>query len=162
MTQGKAAGGGLRFVPLTVRAASDFVREHHRHNPVVVGARSAIGLELDGLLVGVGLIGNPKARALAADRFCAEAVRVCTSPAAPKGSSGKINARLKRIWQLHGGVRWVTYNRADESGASMRGAGLRPVAKVRGRQWSCASRPRAENDVCDKTRWEAELSAIPA
>lgn len=162
MTQGKAAGGGLRFVPISIADAKAFVRQHHRHNPACTGARTAIALECDGALVGVGLLGNPKARKLAEDRFCAEAVRVCTSTDAPKGSSGKINARLKRIWQLHGGIRWVSYNRADESGASMRGAGLEPVAKVKGRQWSCASRPRAANDVADKVRWEAALSRIPA
>ena len=154
---------GLVFVPISIRAAKAFVREHHRHNPAVAGAKTAIGLAFNGELVGVGMLGRPKARVLAEDPLCAEAVRVCVSAAAPKGSSGKINARLKRIWQLHGGVRYISYNRSDESGASMRGAGLKPVAEVKGRQWDCPSRPRAHNDdVVDKVRWEAELSAVPA
>ena len=162
MTQPGTIGEGLVFAPISIRDAKAFVREHHRHNPTVTGARTAIALELNGQLVGVGLLGNPKARGLASDRFCAEAVRVCTSSSAPKGAAGKINARLKRIWQLHGGVRWVTYNREDESGASMRGAGLSPVANVRGRQWGCESRPRAANEVVNKTRWETLLDRIPA
>lgn len=152
----------LRIVPISIRAAKAFVRDHHRHNPAVAGARTAIGLELDGVLVGVGLLGNPKARGLAEDRLCAEAVRVCVAAGAPKGSCSKISARLKRIWQLHGGVRFVSYNRTDESGASMRGAGMEPVAEVKGRQWSCPSRPRAENDASDKVRWEQSLGLVPA
>ena len=56
----------------------------------------------------------------------------------------------------------VTRWRADESGASMRGAGLTPMAKVPGRQWSCKSRARAlAPDVVDKTRWEQSLERIP-
>ncbi|WP_369596454.1 XF1762 family protein [Novosphingobium aromaticivorans] len=150
-------------MPISIRSAKAFVREHHRHNPSVAGARTAIGLELDGRLVGVGLLGNPKARELAADRTCAEAVRVCVSHEAPKGASSKINSRLKRIWQLHGGRRFITYNRADESGASMRGAGLTPTSVVKGRQWNCQSRPRTVvQDVVDKVRWEQALSEVPA
>lgn len=151
----------LAFTPISIRAAKRFVREHHRHNPTVTGARTAIGLEFDGDLIGVGLLGNPKSRELAEDKLCAEAVRVCVKVGAPKGSCSKISARLKRIWQLHGGVRFISYNRADESGASMRGAGMKPVATVKGRQWGCRSRPRAANDVADKTRWEQTLSPVP-
>lgn len=152
----------LSIVPISIRDAKRFVRQHHRHNPAVVGARIAIGLEFDGKLVGVGMLGNPKSRILAEDRLCAEAVRVCTSAEAPKGAESKLNARLKRIWQLCGGVRYVTYNREDESGASMRGAGLRAVAKVKGRQWDCPSRPRLAIEPVDKCRWEAQLDRVPA
>jgi hypothetical protein len=153
----------LTIVPISIRDAKAFVRAHHRHAPVVVGARLAIGLEHDGVLVGVGMLGRPVARGLDADRLCGEAVRVCVITDAPKGASSKIIARLKRIWQLMGGARFVSYNREDESGASMRGAGLTPTASVLGRQWSCTSRPRAfAPEVIDKTRWEQSLERIPA
>lgn len=152
----------LAFAPISIRADKAFVREHHRHNKALTGAKLAIALELDGRVIGVGLLGNPKARKLAEDRFCAEAVRVCVLPGAPKGACSKIVARLKRLWQLQGGIRFVTYNRADESGASMRGAAMMPIAAVKGRQWSTRSRPRSANEVIDKVRWEQQLAPIPA
>lgn len=151
----------LSFAPISIRSAKAFVREHHRHNKSVTAARLAIALELDGRVVGVGLLGNPKARELAKDRFCAEAIRVCVLPHAPKGASSKIIARLKRLWQLQGGVRFVTYTRASESGASLRGAGLSPIATVRGRQWDTPSRPRGDNEVVNKVRWELQCSPVP-
>lgn len=153
---------GLAIVPISIRQAKAFVRAHHRHNPGIAGAKLAIGLELDGILVGVGMLGRPISRELAKDRLCGEALRVCVLASAPKGSASKINARLKRLWQLQGGVRFITYNRDDESGASLRGSGLRRVASVKGRQWACASRPRAPSDAVDRGRWEQTLEAVPA
>lgn len=155
----------LRIVPMSIRVAKLFVREHHRHAPSVTGAKVAIGLECDGVLVGVGLLGVPKARMLAADRFCAEAVRVCVSPAAPKGSVSKINSRLKRIWQLCGGVTFKTYTLADESGASLRGAGAVVDRHVPAASWSRADRLRSVRPVesIAKQRWDfGELERIPA
>jgi hypothetical protein len=50
----------------------------------------------------------------------------------------------------------VTYTLASEPGSSLRGAGFRCVAEVRGRPWSCKSRPRDDNHPTkDKLRWEA-------
>lgn len=150
------------FVPISIRDAKAFVRAHHRHNPAVTGAKLAIGLEYEGKLIGVGMLGRPKARELAKDKRRAEAVRVCVARGAPKGSCSKINARLKRIWQLMGGVHFVTYNRADESGASLRGAGLKPTKLVKGRQWDTPSRPRQLVECVDKIRWDEKLEPVPA
>jgi hypothetical protein len=49
----------------------------------------------------------------------------------------------------------VTYTLATEPGASLRAAGLRIVGEVRGRSWSCPSRPRVDTAPAqDKLRWE--------
>jgi hypothetical protein len=57
--------GRLVQVPLSIKAADLFVRHHHRHSQPVRGkARWAIGVERDGFLVGVAIVGNPKARHL--------------------------------------------------------------------------------------------------
>lgn len=124
----------------------------------------AIGLECDGVLIGVGLLGRPKARGLAADRFTAEATRVCVADGAPKGAVSKINSRLKRLWQLQGGIWFKTYTLASESGASLRGAGAQIDREVKRRKWSCASRPRADRPIEgeDKLRWDfGELTEVP-
>lgn len=52
--------------------------------------------------------------------------------------------------------RVITYTLATEGGASLRAAGFRVVADVRGRSWSCPSRPRVDkHPLQNKLRWEA-------
>jgi hypothetical protein len=155
----------MKVVPCSIREAKGFVREHHRHAPACTGAVLAIGLEHAGELVGVGLLGRPKARVLAADRFTAEAVRVCVRQGAPKGSVSKLNSRLKRIWQLQGGVWFKTYTLAHESGASLRGAGAQVDREIKRRSWSCDARPRQARAIeeHDKLRWDfGLLPEVPA
>lgn len=155
----------MRIVPISIRQAKLFVREHHRHAPAVTGAKLAIGLETDGRLIGVAMLGMPKARGLAADRFTAEATRVCVLPDAPKGAVSKLNSRLKRLWQLQGGIWFKSYTLAAESGASLRGSGAVQDRKVKGRRWNCPSRPRndASATTVDKVRWDfGQLAEIPA
>lgn len=146
----------MRIVPMSIKGAKRFVREHHRHAPAVTGAVLAIGLESDGVLIGVGMLGRPKARGLAADRFTAEATRVCVVDGAPKGSVSKLNSRLKRIWQLQGGIWFKTYTLRSESGASLRGAGARVDREIKRRSWNTPSRPRGAREIEgeDKLRWD--------
>ena len=153
----------MRFVPISIRQAKLFVRQHHRHAPVVTGAKLAVGLGHDGQLIGVGMLGLPKARGLAADRFTAEATRVCVMEGAPKGAVSKLNSRLKRLWQLQGGVYFKSYTLTSESGDSLRGAGACVDAHVKGRQWNCQSRPREARPVLDRLRWDfGKLPEVPA
>jgi len=50
----------------------------------------------------------------------------------------------------------ITYTLASEPGTSLRAAGWSVVGEVRGRSWSCASRPRVDkHPLQDKLRWEA-------
>jgi hypothetical protein len=55
----------LSVVALTLAEARAFVAEHHSHNPVPpVGHVFSLGIELDGVLVGVAIGGIPVARGL--------------------------------------------------------------------------------------------------
>lgn len=155
----------MKIVPCTIRQAKRFVRAHHRHAPACTGAVLAIGLEHDGELIGVGMLGRPKSRALDADRFTAEATRVCVREGAPKGSVSKLNSRLKRLWQLQGGIWFKSYTLASESGDSLRTVGAQVDREIRRRRWTCASRPRDARAVesQDKLRWElGPLGEVPA
>jgi hypothetical protein len=155
-----------KIVPLTLREANDFVELHHRHSSRTSndGGKFAIGLEVDGRLIGVAIVGRPISRELQQAMNgdgTAELLRCCTGPDAFKGAESKLYARCKRIWQLMGGTRLVTYTLARESGASLRGAGMRPMAEVRGRQWNGSK--RAGRVVADepKIRWEDDLKELP-
>jgi hypothetical protein len=112
--------------------------------------------------VGVAIVGRPIARLLQVEG-AAELLRLCTSPAAPKGSGSKLYSRCRRIWQLMGGTKLHTYTLQKESGASMRGAGLiAPAADIPGEQWDRPSRAREHKaiHVEPKVRWTEELAEI--
>lgn len=154
----------MRIVPLTLREANDFVERWHRHSARTSndGGKFAIGLDAGGQLVGVAIVGRPIARLLQVPG-AAEVLRLCTSPAAPKGASSKLYARCRRIWQLMGGTTLHTYTLTRESGASLRGAGIHePAAEVEPQQWDRPSRGRAERAIYDepKRRWTEHLDEV--
>jgi hypothetical protein len=154
----------MKVVPLMLREANDFVERWHRHSARTSndGGKFAIGIELDGQLVGVGIVGRPVARLLQRERTTAELLRCCTSPAAPKGTPSKIWARCKRIWQQMGGTRLVTYTLTRESGDTGRAVGATPV-KAHSGQWDTPSRRRRVRAIADepKLRWDDTMPEFP-
>jgi len=158
----------MKIVPLLLRRANDFVERYHRHSARTSndGGKYAIGLEHDGELVGVAIVGRPISRMLQLEgEHPAELLRLCTSPTCPKGGGSKLYSRAKRIWQLMGGSHFHTYTLITESGAVLRGAGLRePVATTRAQQWDRPSRHRRATAIAEKPkrRWTEKLSEIPA
>ncbi len=54
----------MKIVPINLKQAQDFVNEHHRHNVSPQGHKFSIGLENDGVIVGVAIAGRPVARKL--------------------------------------------------------------------------------------------------
>lgn len=50
------------IVPVHLDEANLFVRRHHRHHGPVVGHKFSLGIELDGLIRGVAIVGRPVAR----------------------------------------------------------------------------------------------------
>jgi hypothetical protein len=112
----------LEIVPVTFRQACAFVTELHRHNRAPRGHKFSIGLESDGVLVGVVMVGRPVARALD-DRRTAEVNRTCTDGTA--NANSMLYGAAWRAAKAMGYVRVYTYTQADESGASLRAAGWR-------------------------------------
>lgn len=155
----------MRIVPLVLREANNFVEQWHRHSSRTSndGGKYAIGLEHEGELVGVAIVGRPVARLLQIEG-AAELLRLCVSPTAPKGANSKLYSRAKRIWQLMGGTKFHTYTLTTEGRESMRGAGLKePEAEVPPQQWDRKARPRDLKAIYDKpkVRWTETLEPIP-
>lgn len=143
----------MQAVPITLRAANEFIRRHHRHNAPVVGCRFAVGAQVDGKLVGVAVAGRPVARRLDDGRTL-EILRVCTD--GTKNVCSFLYGRVARIGRLMGYSTVFTYSMADESGASLRAVGARITGRVEPQEWSVPSRPRKKQDVYQKAklRWE--------
>ena len=147
------------LVPLTRDEANAFVDKYHRHSAPVAVHRGAIGCEVGGQLVGVAVLGSPKSRVLQKrDRFLIEVVRLCVAPDAPRNTASWLYARARRAAQGLGFRTVTTVTLDKETGASLRGAGFAPVAKMRARKgWDCPSRPREvlRTDGLAKIRWSA-------
>lgn len=143
-----------QIVPLPLAEANAFIARHHRHHSVVVGAKFCLGVADHAMRIrGVAVVGRPVARGLD-DGLTLEVTRVATDGA--KDACSSLYGAARRAAFALGYLRLVTYTLKSESGASLRGAGWRVVGEVRGRSWSCASRPRVDkHPTQDKLRWEA-------
>lgn len=111
----------MTVVPITLRAAQDFVTQHHRHNKAPRGHKFSVGLEQDGELVGVAVAGRPVARHFDDGRTL-EVNRTCTL-----GTPNANSMLYRAVWRAAkamGYTRLVTYTQADESGASLRASGF--------------------------------------
>lgn len=125
------------IVPVTFRQACAFVGEHHRHHKAPRGHKFSIGLERDGELVGVAMVGRPVARAYD-DGRTAEVNRTCVVDA-PNGNSMLYGAAW-RAAKAMGYRRIITYTQEGETGASLRAAGWVRVADRRARgSWAESS-----------------------
>ena len=148
----------MTIIPITLKEAIEFVLNFHRHNRPTVGGKWAIGLEHDGVLVGVAIVGRPIARNLD-DQFTAEVTRTCTNENAPKGSVSKLYAACWRAWKAMGGRKMITYTIKSESGASLRGAGWKVIAELPPQNgWNRKSRRREWQPIYGqmKLRWEID------
>lgn len=151
----------MKLCPVTLEEANDFVANFHRHNRPTTGGRFAIGIEQDGELVGVAIVGRPIARQIE-HHYTAEVLRTCTSTSAEKGAVSKLYAACWRAWRAMGGTRLVTYTLKTESGASLRGAGWKLIGEVKPLTASNGwlSRDRQWQPVMgqQKLRWEMEIA----
>jgi hypothetical protein len=143
----------IALAPITVRQANAFVERWHRHSRPVRGGIVALAAVLDARVVGVAVLGRPVARRLH-DGRTVEVTRVATD--GTRNACSFLYGAARRVAAVLGYERVVTYTRAHESGASLRGAGFQQVAYVRGRSWSCPSRPRVDYEPWQgKFRWES-------
>jgi len=147
----------LRIVPIKQTDARAWVASVHRHLAPPVGDIYRMGVERDGVLVGVAVVGRPVARRLD-DGVTVEVVRVAVLPDQPHVCSMLYGAAW-RAAQALGYRRIVTYTREDEPGTSLRAAGWICDGAAGGGEWDCPSRPRLPvREVIGKVRWRKEDS----
>lgn len=144
----------MRIVPLTLRQANAFVREHHRHNDPVGGCKYAIGCMENSVLIGVAIAGRPIARHMD-DGLTIEIMRLCTN-GHPNACSKLYGAALRIACEM-GYRKAITYTRIDEPGVSLRASGWTMEAVVKARTWNRSGRPRKDFPMCDKRRWAKYL-----
>lgn len=141
----------MKLRPITLKDARAFVSSHHRHHIMPQGGLFAVAVEHDGLVCGVAIIGRPVSRGMA-DGYTAEVTRLCT--VGKKNAASMLYGAAWRAARALGYERLVTYTLKSESGTSLRASGYRVLHEVKGRSWSCPSRPRTDkHPITDKTCW---------
>src|SRR5690606_17415281 len=138
---------------MTISDAREFIAQHHRHHAPPVSALFAVGVADGETIRGVAVVGRPVARGNQ-DGWTAEVTRVATDGA--RNACSVLYGACWRAARALGYRRLITYTLESEGGASLRAAGWKVVGEVRGRSWSCKSRPRVDrHPLQNKIRWEA-------
>lgn len=141
----------IKAVPLSLKDASAFVDELHRHHTHAVVDKYRVGAEVDGKLVGVVQVGRPVSRHLD-DGKTLEVIRLCSD--GTKDVCSFLYSRAARIAQEMGYEKIITYILQSESGTSLKASGwYLEKENAGGGSWSSPSRPR---DLV-----EAQISLFP-
>lgn len=111
----------MNIRPITFREACAFVAVLHRHNKPPRGHKFSVGLEDDGKLVGVAMVGRPVARAFD-DGLTCEVNRTCTD--GTRNANSMLYGACRKAAFGMGYRRIITYTQADECGASLRASGF--------------------------------------
>lgn len=128
-------------VPLTLALARRYVAEHHRHNEPPIGHRFSIGLERDGVLVGVVIAGHAQARH-ADDRFTIELLRLTTE--GDRNACSRLYGAACRAAFAMGYRKVITYTLVDEPGTSLIASGFVVDRMTDGHAgWKHTAGPRA-------------------
>jgi len=145
----------MRIAPITVKAATAWVRETHRHLPRVQGGLFAVAL-FDDQLRGVAIAGNPARVWQGTGRIVI--TRVSTD-GAENGCSMLYGAMCRAAKALGYREAW-TYTLPDEPGTSLRAAGFQDMGLTRAEEWDRPSRSRAAAIRPEaKRRWLRRLAA---
>jgi hypothetical protein len=131
----------MSVTPLGLGEANAFVARLHRHHKPVVGHKFSLGAEKDGAIVGVAIVGRPVSRGRD-DGATLEVTRLCTD--GTRNACSFLYGAAARACFALGYKRIGTYILASEPGTSLTAANWRLIGEVRGRSWSCDSRPRVD------------------
>jgi len=146
----------MKLVHVELKEANAFVDKLHRHCKPITGHRFSIGVEKDGVLVGVAIVGRPVARKTC-QRTIVEVSRLCTD--GTKNACSFLYGAAARAAKALGYVKIQTFILEEEPGTSLRAAGWSYLSDTPGKGWSVNSRPRP-NDPSPrgmKQRWGKTL-----
>lgn len=155
----------IEIVPITLRDARAYVAKHHRHNEPPRGHKFSIGLERDGVLIGVVIASRPVARGLDDGRTL-ELIRLTTE--GDRNACSRLYSAACRAAAAMGYRRVVTYTLEEEVGSSLRASMFEPINVTPGGPWSHTAGPRsadmprlfdeAKMPTGPKRRWERLLT----
>lgn len=144
----------LYLQPITKKEVWRYIKNLHRHHKPPTGGLFWIACNDGEKIVGVAVVGRPKAKALQ-DGYTCEVTRLCTD-GTPNACSFLYNACVRAATAL-GYKRVITYILKGESGASLHAAGWKFRYLTAGGSWNRPSRPRVDVSPTDqKQLWSPE------
>lgn len=148
----------LKIVPLSFRAAKEYVQRYHRHNAAPQGHKFSIGLIVpnEDRYIGVAIASVPKARHLN-DGLTLEINRVCCDPAFSNACS-KLYGAVVKAGKAMGYTQFITYTLPAEGGSSIKAVGFRLAGTVPERKDGWCRTIRRRRSPCrapagPKLRW---------
>jgi hypothetical protein len=152
----------MKLVPLELADARRFIAEHHRHNGAPTGWRFGVGLEDDGVLIGVAVAARPNGHWGPGARPTVEILRCCTD--GTRNACTMLYGAVCRAAKALGYQDAITYTLQSEPGASLRAAGFHVEAELPARGYG-GGRPRYESNLLGeavrpeepKLRWRRHL-----
>lgn len=140
----------LEIRPITLREASKFINENHRHHKATVGHKFSLGVYDGNKLCGVAVCGRPVSRHYDNGRIC-EINRLCTD-GTPNACSMLYGACC-RVAREMGYDKIITYILKSENGASLKASNFVCEGEAGGTHWT-GKRDKGQ-DIPDekKTRW---------
>jgi hypothetical protein len=155
----------LAVIPMTLRAANDFVETHHRHHGPVTGGLDyfRIGaVDESGTLRAVAIVSRPPNRN-SDDGVTCEVVRLASD--GTRNACSFLYSACAKIARDMGFQRMITYTLDSESGASLRAGGWR-LEKTGIKSWwqshqvSGRTVKAREHYSASKQRWSAPQMAF--
>jgi hypothetical protein len=137
--------GTTHFKQITSDEANRFVNQFHRHNRKTNQSKFCLGLFSDeGELIGCAICGRPVSITLD-DGDTIEILRVCVKEEF-KNSNSKIYARVRRICQLFGYKKIITYTLEKEAQSSLLAIRAIPEEHCKPSTWNRPNIGRRRNE----------------
>jgi len=125
----------LAIRPIHLKAAGEYVGEHHRHNIPPVGGKFAVACYDDNRLCGVAVCGRPTARRSDNGRTL-EIYRNCTD--GTRNACSKLYGACIRVARDMGYSKVITYTLSSEFGASLRASNFSFDGEAGKAEWTGA------------------------
>src|SRR5574344_2529152 len=123
----------LQIRPIHLKAAREYVGEHHRHNIPPVGGKFAVACYDNDRICGVAICGRPTSRKLD-DGITLEIYRNCTD--GTYNACSKLYGACCRIGKNMGYQKIITYTLDKENGASLRASNFVNEGEAGGVAWT--------------------------
>lgn len=127
---------------IELKEANAYVAKHHRHNKPVIQHRFSIACYEGDKLVGVAIVGRPRAR-LIDQCMTVEILRLCTD--GTYNACSKLYSACVRSARELGYNRIITYILETELGTSLKASGFKYCYTNSGGSWDRPSRNREDN-----------------
>lgn len=131
----------LEIRHIELKTANDFVAKNHRHNKPVIQHRFSIGCYEGDTLVGVAIVGRPRAR-LIDQCMTVEILRLCTD--GTFNACSKLYTACMRSARELGYERIITYILETEPGTSLKASGFKYCYTNSGGSWDRPNRKRED------------------